>query len=89
MGVPRSKHLNPCPERLRLLDALTRASDEFASAANRLAGQMGTLSQANYGNMRSVVDRARADAERARDAVLFHMSEAAEVGCPSFTSMLR
>jgi hypothetical protein len=65
---------------LRLVDELQLYTREYASAANNLAGRMGTLSTAKYKAERSAVEIARLKAEQAREALLGHIDKH---GCKS------
>ena len=68
-------HLRFCPERGRLLDLLCQAASEYARLANELGAEMSNLSALGYRNKRSDVERARAEAQHAKEALAAHQQE--------------
>jgi hypothetical protein len=66
---------NVCPERGRLVDLLTLASSHYASLANLLSTDMGTLPKDEYAPRRRAVEEARILAQSARVALHAHTAE--------------
>ena len=64
-----------CAERGRLLDLLTNASDWYAKLANRLCLETSTMNQDGHSLLVGEVEKARMDAEHAREALFAHKAE--------------
>jgi len=73
--VTLAAHLRFCPERGRLLDVLSQAASNYARLANELVQELSTLSTLGYGCKRSEVERARGEAQHAKDALAAHQKE--------------
>ena len=70
-----SQRLKYCPERGRRLDTLNKATIDYSRLVNIISERMGMLPEDQYEQMRAEVDRARFDAEKARQAFIAHRVE--------------
>jgi hypothetical protein len=64
-----------CAEKTRLLLEYNRATEQYSALLNELHTRMGTVSQAEYQQLRGATEQARMHSEYARLALEDHVSK--------------